>query len=123
MWPTDSNGMMEMKTVFPGFYVERTIHIHAQVHTDWSVRSNGTLVAGNTVSTGQFFFAEDLSQQIMALEPYVSHTQINRTTNDVDSIYAGETKAGWDATMDVVALDGSDVTKGMIGYITLGVEA
>lgn len=25
MWPTDANGVMEMQTVFPGFYVERTI--------------------------------------------------------------------------------------------------
>lgn len=30
MWPTNDQGIMEMKTVFPGFYVERAIHIHAQ---------------------------------------------------------------------------------------------
>lgn len=30
MWPTNENGMMEMRTIFPGFYVERAIHIHAQ---------------------------------------------------------------------------------------------
>lgn len=30
MWPTNEDGMMEMKTVFPGFYIERTIHVHAQ---------------------------------------------------------------------------------------------
>lgn len=41
MWPTDANGVMEMKTIFPGFYIERSIHIHAQVHTDWTVHSNG----------------------------------------------------------------------------------
>lgn len=28
MWYTDQNGMMEMKTIVPGFYVERAIHIH-----------------------------------------------------------------------------------------------
>ena len=25
MWPTDAHGMMEMKTIYPGFYVERAI--------------------------------------------------------------------------------------------------
>ncbi|KXH31886.1 protocatechuate 3 [Colletotrichum simmondsii] len=123
IWPTDSNGIMEMKTVFPGFYVERTIHIHAQVHTDWSVRSNGTVVASNIVSTGQLFFDEPLSQQIMALEPYVSHTEINRTTNDIDSIFADESKGNWNPNMVVEPLDGEDVTKGMLAYITIGVEA
>ena len=122
MWPTDSNGVMEMATIFPGFYVERTIHIHVQAHTEWTLRSNGTLVSGNTRSTGQLFFDEELSQQIMALEPYASHTQIERTTNDVDSIYSGETVNGWNPVVQVEALDGEDVTKGMVGYITLGVN-
>ncbi|KAF2691480.1 protocatechuate 3 [Lentithecium fluviatile CBS 122367] len=122
MWPTDSNGVMEMATIFPGFYVERTIHIHVQVHTDWSIRGNGTISASNIVSTGQLFFDEELSQQIMALQPYASHTQIERTTNDVDSIYAGETGTGWEPIVQVEALDGVDVTNGMVGYITLGVN-
>ncbi|OLN97383.1 hypothetical protein CCHL11_01035 [Colletotrichum chlorophyti] len=123
IWPTDANGIMEMKTVFPGFYVERTIHIHAQVHTNWSVRSNGTIAASNIVSTGQLFFDEELSQQIMALEPYVSHTEINRTTNAVDSIFAEEQAGNWNPNMVVEPLDGLDVTKGMLAYITIGVEA
>jgi protocatechuate 3,4-dioxygenase beta subunit len=67
MWPTDSNGMMERKTIFQGFYVERTIHAHAQVHTNLFIRTNGTVVSDHTLSTGQIFFAEDLSEQIMNL--------------------------------------------------------
>lgn len=122
MWPTDNNGVMEMKTVFPGFYVERTIHIHVRSHTDWTVRGNGTVVSSNIVSTGQLFFEEDLSAQIMAMEPYASHTQINRTTNDVDSIYSGETTTGWSPNFVVEPLDGVDVANGMVGYITLGVD-
>lgn len=122
MWPTDQNGMMEMKTVFPGFYVERTIHIHAQVHTNWVVGTNGTIISDNTINTAQLFFAEDLSAQIMALEPYVSHTQINRTTNDIDSVWGSEDIDGYNPLMQVVPLDGEDVTKGMVAYITLGVD-
>lgn len=122
MWPTDSDGMMEMKTVFPGFYVERTIHIHAQVHTNWIVGSNGTIVSDDTINTAQLFFDEALTAQIMALEPYASHTQINRTTNDVDTVWVSEDVDGYNPLMQVVALDGEDVTKGMVAYITLGVD-
>ncbi|KAJ5997712.1 hypothetical protein N7522_009372 [Penicillium canescens] len=122
MWPTDKHGLMEMKTVFPGFYVERSIHIHVQVHTDWTIRGNGTMAYGNTVSTGQIYFDEPLSQKIMALEPYASHTEINRTTNAVDSVFSGDTENGYNPIVSVVPADGKDVTKGMIGYITIGVD-
>lgn len=30
MWPTNDDGILEMKTIFPGFYIQRSIHIHAQ---------------------------------------------------------------------------------------------
>jgi hypothetical protein len=58
----------------------------------------------------------------MKLEPYASHTEINQTLNCVDSIYAGETVDGWEPTMAVMPLDEEDVTKGMVGYITIGVD-
>jgi protocatechuate 3,4-dioxygenase beta subunit len=122
MWPTDSGGMLEMKTIFPGFYVQRTIHIHAQVHTDWVLHSNGTLVSGNTVSTGQLYFEEALTEQIMALVPYASHTQINRTTNAVDNYFGGGTVGGYNPIVNIVAADGENVENGVIGYITIGVD-
>ncbi|GAT30076.1 hypothetical protein RIB2604_03300480 [Aspergillus luchuensis] len=122
MWPTDKHGMMEMKTIFPGFYIQRTIHIHVQVHTDWSLRENGTIMTGNTVSTGQLYFDEALEQKIMSLEPYASHTQINRTTNADDLVFPYDTAGGFNPVVNVVPMDGKDVTKGMIGYITLGVD-
>ncbi|RAL08532.1 intradiol ring-cleavage dioxygenase, partial [Aspergillus homomorphus CBS 101889] len=122
MWPTDQNGIMEMKTIFPGFYVQRAIHIHVQVHTDWTLRANGTIASSHTVSTGQIYFAEELEREIMALQPYASHTQINRTTNAEDSIFAQDTEGGFSPVISVVPADGRDVRNGMIGYITLGVD-
>ncbi|KAF2125540.1 protocatechuate 3 [Dothidotthia symphoricarpi CBS 119687] len=122
MWPTDGNGVMEMQTVFPGFYIDRTIHIHVRAHTNWTVRDNGTVSASNIASTGQIFFDEELSAQIMAMAPYSSHTEINRTTNSIDSIYSDETPTGWSPIIQVEPLDGVDVANGMIGYITLGIN-
>ncbi|KAI0430594.1 Intradiol ring-cleavage dioxygenase [Xylaria sp. FL1042] len=122
MWPTDAEGVMEMKTIFPGFYVERAIHIHVQVFTDWTLHSNGTVSSGNIVSTGQLYFGEDLSAQIMALDPYVTHTQVNRTLNSMDSIYSGGTENGYNPLFSVVPADGESYENGMIGYITIGVD-
>ncbi|KAH8194694.1 hypothetical protein TruAng_011128 [Truncatella angustata] len=122
IWPTDSEGVTEFTTIVPGFYVERTIHIHAQVHEDYVIRGNGTVASSTTISTGQLFLAEDLSAQLMAIEPYASHTQINRTTNDIDSIYSQQSENGWDPTISVVPLDGENMENGIVGYITIGVD-
>ncbi|KAI8170060.1 hypothetical protein K4K49_005442 [Colletotrichum sp. SAR 10_70] len=124
MWPTNSEGIMEMQTIFPGFYVERAIHIHTQVFTDWSVRANGTVSSGNLINTGQIYFDEDVSAQIMALEPYVSHTQINRTKNveDSQSLFDQSTVGGYSPIIEVVPLDGENIENGMVGYITMGVD-
>ena len=102
--------------------MERAIHIHVQVHTDWSIRRNGTMAYGDTVSTGQLYFDEPLEKKIMSLEPYASHTEINRTTNAVDSVFSQDTAGGYNPVVSVVPLDGKDVTKGMVGYVTIGVD-
>lgn len=122
MWPTNSDGMMEMKTIFPGFYTARAIHIHVQVFTDWTIENNGTLHSGNLVNTGQIYFEEELEAQIMALEPYVSHTTIERTLNVDDTVIAGDSVNGYNPIMDVIAADGENVENGMIGFITIGVD-
>jgi hypothetical protein len=66
----------------------------------------------------------------------VRHTQINRTINSLgtfalpsgapiltykDSVYADEATDACNPVMSVVPLDGNDVTKGMVAYLTLGV--
>jgi hypothetical protein len=94
----------------------------ASVFTDWTLHTNGTIKTGSLNSIGQLYFNESLSETIMALEPYVSHTQINRTTNDEDSVYYQGFYNDYNPVIDVVAADGEDVTQGMIGYITIGVD-
>ena len=58
----------------------------------------------------------------MSLEPYASHTQINRTTNAQDTISPEGTDGGFNPVVSVVPADGEDISKGMIGYITIGVD-
>lgn len=59
---------------------------------------------------------------IMAQEPYVGHTAINRTTNSEDSVYYQGFSNGYSPVIDIVAADGVDITNGMIGYITIGID-
>ncbi|KAJ5547122.1 hypothetical protein N7494_004707 [Penicillium frequentans] len=58
----------------------------------------------------------------MSLQPYVSHTQINRTTNAKGSAFSGDTDGGYNPIISVVPADGENVNNGMIGYITMGVD-
>ncbi|KAJ5470248.1 hypothetical protein N7530_007605 [Penicillium desertorum] len=109
MWPTDKHGMI-------------SIHIHVQVHTDWTTQENGTFVFENNVSTGQLYFEEELEEKIMALQPYASHTEVNRTRNDVDMEFSKGQKNGYNPVVSVVPVDDDDLTKGLVGYITIGVD-
>lgn len=40
-WYTDSNGIVELTTLYPGFYTGRTPHIHIMVRTNWTQSTNG----------------------------------------------------------------------------------
>ena len=40
-WYTDSNGIVELTTLHPGFYTGRTPHVHIMVRKDWTESSNG----------------------------------------------------------------------------------
>src|SRR4051795_9189750 len=42
---TNANGVAQLKTIYPGFYDGRAVHIHVKVH-----------VRGSVVHTGQLFF-------------------------------------------------------------------
>lgn len=72
------------------------------------------------METGQIFASEDLTRQIMELEPYRSHTEVARWHNDIDAIFnQATTESGAMAVMDAEPLDGEDFGNGVLGYITL----
>ncbi|KAG9048970.1 hypothetical protein FS842_000273 [Serendipita sp. 407] len=39
--PADSNGIVEMTTLYPGFYTGRTVHIHTMIHQNITYHTNG----------------------------------------------------------------------------------
>jgi protocatechuate 3,4-dioxygenase beta subunit len=72
---TDSDGIVEFQTIYPGWYRGRTVHIHAKV-----------LVDGQVVLTTQLYFDEDHTSQVYRSEPYASDPGRD-TFNDTDSIF------------------------------------
>ena len=72
---TNAKGLASFRTVYPGWYQGRTVHIHVKVH-----------VGGNVVHTGQLYFSDTLTDAVYRAAPYSSRP--NRTTrNATDSIY------------------------------------
>lgn len=82
---TDKSGLTVFKTIWPGWYPGRTIHIHFKIRL---------LVNGQTYDfTSQWFFDDAMSDQIMLLAPYSQYP--NRSTrNSNDGIYRTPQAAG-----------------------------
>lgn len=122
-WQTNENGIVTFNTIFPGFYTGRTIHMHTMVHQNITYNSNGTYTSrsGSLVHVGQMFFEETLADQVMALSPYSGNT-MTRTRNAADSIMAQENSAGYSAYIDASAISASDLSAGVLGFITVGVD-
>ncbi|RKK77970.1 hypothetical protein BFJ71_g16622 [Fusarium oxysporum] len=124
LWPTNKNGVAEIQTIFPGFYVDRAIHIHVQVYTDWVLHKNGTIMSGTIAHTGQVYFEEDLTREVMKLWPYSTHLEVDRTTNVEDLVFrTNDTLNGNNPVVNTVPQDGQNVANGLYGYITMGIDS
>ncbi|KAF8671658.1 Aromatic compound dioxygenase [Rhizoctonia solani] len=121
-YPTNDNGLVEFKTIYPGYYTGRAIHIHTIVTTNWTYLTNGTVVSksGNTRHIGQIFFDEELNDKVLATPAYQNSTQI-RLENYRDAILAAQNSHGHNAFVDPKLL-GDSVEDGVLAYITIGVD-
>jgi protocatechuate 3,4-dioxygenase beta subunit len=98
----DAKGVVTFRTIYPGWYRGRAVHIHLKAHR-----------SGNTVHTTQLFFDETVSDAVYRESPYRSRSGAY-TSNDDDSIYAD---GGADSTLRLRA-DGS----GYVGTLTMGIR-
>jgi len=78
--------MVEFRTIYPGWYPGRTVHIHVMVHTD------------GQVLTSQLYFPDRTSDEVLAQAPYATRPSRD-TTNETDEIFA---TGGDPAVLDVV---------------------
>jgi len=73
---TDATGLARFRSVWPGWYQGRTVHIHVKVH-----------VAGNVVHTGQLYFPDSLTDKVFRRRPY-NHRPKRTTRNANDFVFA-----------------------------------
>ncbi|MGW2020088.1 intradiol ring-cleavage dioxygenase [Streptomyces sp. NPDC001927] len=114
---TDRDGWVRFRTVFPGWYTGRTVHIHVKVHTK-GVFLNQAYADGVTVHTGQIYFPEDLTAAVAQVRPYTQN-DLPRTTNAKDPFYSGDTPA--DGLL-AVEWNRADATEPIRGSITMAVD-
>jgi protocatechuate 3,4-dioxygenase beta subunit len=99
---TDKNGLAVFKTIYPGWYPGRAVHIHLKV-----------FLGGTTVHTGQLFFPDKLTDVVYKRSPY--NRRPNRDPrNASDSIF----RNGGSRSLLKLAKSGS----GYVGRITMGVS-
>ena len=104
---TDANGAVTFKTVVPGWYSGRTIHIHVMIRT---LSSSGSVL---TEFTTQLFFDQTLLNALTTTVSPYSSRGVPDTTNAQDSIYSSATQL----TLTNAASGG-----GYTASITLGVQ-
>lgn len=118
--PTDSDGVSEFDTIFPGHYTGRATHIHILSSENATILSNKTYTGGKANHIGQIFFDQTLIDAVELLAPYTTNTQV-LTTNAEDMIAAGEATADYDPFADYVML-GDSPEDGILAFITVGID-
>ncbi len=99
---TDPKGLAIFRTIYPGWYQGRTVHVHTMVH-----------IGGNVVHTGQLYFADVVTDAVYTRSPY-DRRPGRDPRNSGDSIYRN---GGKRSTLKLVK-NGSAYT----GSITMGVQ-
>jgi protocatechuate 3,4-dioxygenase beta subunit len=111
---SSAGGAVQFQTIYPGWYSGRAVHIH------FTIRTTGA--DGNEYQfTSQFFFDENLTDQVHALEPYANKGQRN-TRNENDNIFMnggdqlllhlqGDPAGGYSGSMSI----GLDLTDARVG--------
>lgn len=99
---TDAKGVATFKTIYPGWYPGRTVHIHVKVS-----------LGGNVAHTGQLYFPDKVTDAVYARAPYGARPR-RSTRNPDDAIYRN---GGSRSTLKLRKV-GSAYT----GSITLGIQ-
>lgn len=120
---TDEEGIAEFLTIFPGYYITRSTHIHVTVQTAVGNGTNSSYSSASVQHIGQLFFDESLINSVYELDPYSAHlSTLNRTTNSEDKLYTTANGDGYSSVVSVSLL-GDSIADGLVGYITLGVNS
>lgn len=76
------DGAVEFRTIYPGWYEGRTLHIHVRIRTFADNEMTFTF-------TTQIFFAEETNAAVLVTDPYNQRSDRD-TTNATDTIFVPE---------------------------------
>jgi protocatechuate 3,4-dioxygenase beta subunit len=99
---TNAQGLATFRTIYPGWYQGRTVHIHVKVY-----------VAGDVVHTGQLYFADTVTDAVYRRSPY-NRRAARTTRNASDAIYRNGGRRS--------QLSLRRTPAGYVGAITMGVS-
>ncbi|MCD7440374.1 intradiol ring-cleavage dioxygenase [Streptomyces lincolnensis] len=116
-WKTDRQGRVSFRTIFPGWYRGRCVHIHTKVHVDGEWTDAG-YEGGHSCHTGQFFFDEASVLASAEVAPYSTNTT-ERTTLTEDGIYD---QTGATGGLLKLKYDKKNIARGVVGSLTMGVD-
>ncbi|KAJ3509659.1 hypothetical protein NLJ89_g5101 [Agrocybe chaxingu] len=116
---TNENGIVELTTLYPGYYTGRTSHIHAMIHKNAQRNANGTIASGSgqVNHIGQFFFDESWNDRVFSAAPYTNTREIRMYNNQDWILWQG----GASAFVNTQPL-GAALSDGLLGYITVAVD-
>jgi protocatechuate 3,4-dioxygenase beta subunit len=100
---TGAKGLAVFRTVYPGWYPGRTVHVHVSV-----------FLGGNVVHTGQLYFPDTLTDAVYKRAPY-SRRPARSTRNAADSIYRN---GGRRSTLKLTRSGA-----GYVGSIAMGIQS
>lgn len=81
---TDHRGVADFRSVVPGWYRGRTVHIHVKTITGGH-REDGTWEGGHTSHTGQLYFPAEFNERLARTPPYSGNTVPRTTTSRICS--------------------------------------
>ena len=104
---TDARGYAEFRTLFPGWYANRAVHVQVRAHTGHD----------RLMHTGQLYFEEPLTRDIAALTPYRENPTPRATIGQDPDLASGAV-----GLLTVVPRDRYRPQDGLLGRITVAVD-
>jgi protocatechuate 3,4-dioxygenase beta subunit len=83
---TNESGLVQFATIYPGWYMSRTIHIHFKIRMPMGSSAYDF--------TSQMFFDEKISEEVLATGPYATAPGNRAVFNDDDHIFQGTATNG-----------------------------
>ncbi|KAF8735953.1 hypothetical protein AX14_001159 [Amanita brunnescens Koide BX004] len=128
-WPTNDHGVAQFVSIFPGYYAGRAIHVHTKVFTEWDTLQDGTFRSDKLAHVGQFFFDDDITEEIVKMHPYVTNPikdTLGRKRNWEDGLNIFQDSHSPEGEYNPIfklELLGGVIRQGLIGYITMGINS